>query len=79
MPTNRQVFYWVCCTGSSLSHPCFFWDIRVYAFPNGGGWYEFGFTFVWRSSMAEAAVGHNSRNFKLRHYRIVGENGLVKE
>jgi hypothetical protein len=20
-----------------------FWDVRVYAFPNGGGWYEFGF------------------------------------
>jgi hypothetical protein len=20
-----------------------FWDIRVYAFPNNGGWYDFGF------------------------------------
>jgi hypothetical protein len=20
-----------------------FWDIRVYAFPNSGGWYDFGF------------------------------------
>jgi hypothetical protein len=20
-----------------------FWDIRIYAFPNSGGWYDFGF------------------------------------
>jgi len=20
-----------------------FWDIRIYAFPNGGGWYDFGY------------------------------------
>jgi hypothetical protein len=22
-----------------------FWDIRVYAFPNSGGWYDLGFVF----------------------------------
>jgi len=38
-----------------------FWDIRVYAFPNSGGWYDFGYFlgFWW-----VAAVGISRHNSK---------------
>ncbi len=40
-----------------------FWDIRIYAFPNNGGWYDFGFVLGAALFLAAAAERRSNSNF----------------